>query len=83
MPSKRRTAKRRDHAITPEAVAAFRRGDRTALHRALGLKPWHASPLHAEGEAPWSDSTMGAKSGALAVELRAELIEATDSGDEK
>jgi hypothetical protein len=82
MPSKRRTAKRCDHAITPEAVAAFRRGDQAALHRALGLKPWHPSPLRAEGEAPWSGSTMGAKSWALAVELRAELIEATNTGDD-
>jgi hypothetical protein len=81
MPSKRRTTKRRDHAITPEAVAAFRRGDRAALHRALGLKPWHPSPLSAEGEAPWSDSTMGAKSWALVVELRAELIEAMEGRD--
>jgi hypothetical protein len=76
MPIKRRRAKRTEHAITPEAIAAFRRGDRECLHRALGLKPWHPSPLEAEGDTPWTGGSMGAKSWALAVELRAELIEA-------
>lgn len=76
MPVKRRQPKRREHAITPEAVAAFKRGDVVGLHRALGLKPWHPSPLSAGGDCPWHSSSMGAKSWSLATELRAELLEA-------
>ena len=45
MPVKRRVQKSRAHRITPEAVAAFTAGDHCALHRALGLKPWEASPV--------------------------------------
>jgi hypothetical protein len=45
MPVKRRLAKGREHRITPEAIAAFEAGDYGALHRALGLRPWEASPL--------------------------------------
>lgn len=47
MPVKRRVAKLSEHRITPEAVAAFRRGDWMELHRLLGLRPWHPSPLDA------------------------------------
>jgi hypothetical protein len=81
VPIKRRTPKRRDHPITPEAISAFRRGDEAALHRALGLKPWHPSPLQAGGDSPWTGSSMGAKSWALATELRAELLEAIGETD--
>jgi hypothetical protein len=50
--------------ITPEAVAAWKRADFMALHRALGLKPWQPSPLPSEvtalgvceGERPDADS---------------------------
>lgn len=76
MPVKRRKAKRAEHPITPEAIAAFRRRDRVGLHRALGLKPWHPSPLDAGGDCPWHSGSMGAKSWSLATELRAELLEA-------
>ena len=31
--------------VTAEVVAAWRAGDYLALHRALRLKPWQASPL--------------------------------------
>lgn len=47
MPVKRRMPKGRAHLITPEAAEAFEAGDK-ALHKALGLKPWHASPLPAD-----------------------------------
>ncbi len=45
MPVKARRHKIRNHRITPEAVDAFRSADELTLHRALGLKPWEASPL--------------------------------------
>lgn len=45
MPLKRRLEKTRDHRLTPEAVEAFMAGDWLALHQALGLRPWQASPL--------------------------------------
>jgi len=54
MPIKRRIPKSRAHLITPEAIEAFHAGDERALHRALGLTPWEASPLDAnEGPAPY------------------------------
>jgi len=45
MPVKRRQSKGARHRITPEAVEAFRAGDYSGLHRALGLRPWETSPL--------------------------------------
>jgi hypothetical protein len=45
---KRRAAKVKTHRITPEAIEAFRAGDYDRLHRALGLPPWHPSPLPLE-----------------------------------
>jgi hypothetical protein len=50
--------------ITPEAVAAFKAKDWTALHLALGLKPWEMNPLdvHKKSEpsrdnpSPWFQS---------------------------
>jgi len=74
MPVKRRAHKARPHRITPEAIDAFRAGDRLTLHRALGLRPWQASPLDADtDEAPWPPGTVGAASWPLARGLRAEL----------
>ena len=77
MPTKRRTPKVREYTITPEAVAAFRAGDRFRLHRALGLKPWNHCPLDVgDFERPaWFD----AGDWELQTELRAEL-EAADAG---
>jgi hypothetical protein len=80
MPVKRRVAKVKENRITPEAVAAYRAGDYHALHRALGLKPWEASPLPSsvtllgveDGPAP-SGNTAWAASWAKAQELRREL----------
>ena len=73
MPTKRRTSKQRQYAATPGAVDAFVADDRTALHRALGLPPWCASPLDAEGECPWPAGSAGARSWPEVVRLRAEL----------
>ena len=74
MPTKRRTAKSREHRITPEALAAFKAGDSIRLHRALGLRPWQPSPLEADtGPVPWPPGSSGAVSWALACDLRAKL----------
>lgn len=64
-------ARARGLVITPEAVAAYRKGDSLALKRALGLKPWQGSPVGLpEGERPiwWN-----ADDWALQHELRAAL----------
>jgi hypothetical protein len=67
MSTNRRTIRRggKQGRITPEAIAAWQAADFTALHRALGLKPWEPSPLPAEitalgcsqDEGPIGDST--------------------------
>jgi hypothetical protein len=45
----RRAHVRRDHRrITPAAIEAYRTGDWGALHHALGLKPFEASPPNVE-----------------------------------
>ena len=72
MPVKRRVAKVLEHRITDDAVAAYRAGDDLALFRALGLKPWDCSPLHADGQRPdWVTPDRWAK----AAELRTQLME--------
>ena len=78
MPAKKRLVKVREHRITPEAIAAFRAGDSLALHRALGLRPWQISPLDVEAGEPcvYPAGSGGAMSWPLALELRAELLEA-------
>ena len=73
MPAKRRTLKLRSHRITPAAIEAYRTGDESALHVALGLKPWEPSPINAEGERPWPRGTAGAENWERARELRLEL----------
>lgn len=73
MPVKKRTAKARRHRITVEAVTAFQAGDRIALHRALGLKPWHPSPLDVVEGNEYPAGTGGAEWRSLAVKLRDEL----------
>jgi hypothetical protein len=50
MPDRR--IKPRERRITAAAVEAYRAGDRTGLHRALGLKPWHPSPLDVDTDEP-------------------------------
>jgi hypothetical protein len=57
VPVKRRKAKAKAYAITPEVIAAFEAGDYSALHCALHLKPWEASPL------PLSVTALGVNQG--------------------
>jgi hypothetical protein len=46
MPTKRNRVPRNPLArVTPEALAAWRAGDRLALHRELRLRPWDHNPL--------------------------------------
>ena len=81
MPVKRRNSKTRQHRITDEAVEAFQAGDYIALHRALGLPPWHPSPLpesvHDLGvdpdNPPPGDGTSWGEFWPAAVELQREL----------
>ncbi len=79
MPVRRSQVRRAEHTITGEAEAAYRASDHAALHRALGLKPWEVSPLDAEGDAPWSPGSAGAKTWDKVVRLRAELEAAVQS----
>lgn len=79
MPVKRRAAKRRDHLVTPAAIIAFGAGDRKTLHRELGLKPWHESPIDAEGDCPWPAGSAGATGWQLSADLRTEIMEARDA----
>jgi len=76
MPVKRRVSKIAAYRITPEAVAAFRRGEWMELHRLLGLRPWQVSPLDAYDPEPpaHSHGTAWADFWPLARELRAELL---------
>jgi hypothetical protein len=49
MPTNRRKIDRnKGGAITPEVVASWHAADYSALHTALGLKPWQESPLPPE-----------------------------------
>ncbi len=73
MPARRGQVRRNENAITHDAADAFVAGDEAALHRALGLPPWCASPLDAEGECPWPAGSAGARSWPEVVRLRAEL----------
>jgi hypothetical protein len=78
MPVKRRVAKVKSHRITPEAVAAFKAGDDTTLRLFLGIRPWQASPLDAIGPAPaWATGDY-ADSWAVARELRAQFLKASE-----
>lgn len=78
MPVKKRSAKVRPHRITPDAIAAFKAGDVSALHLALKLGPWVPSPLDVEPDepSPYPAGTGGAEYWPLAQELRRELIDA-------
>jgi hypothetical protein len=80
MPTKRtRTPRALGRRITPQAVAAFLADDHLGLERALGLPPWAANPLDADGPTPPSGSTPGAwhDSWAEAWALREALEEAS------
>lgn len=78
MPRKRRNAKARAQ-IGPDALDAFKAGRWMDLHRALGLRPWEASPLDATAPEPpsWAAcdaSTAWAASWPRAYALRTELV---------
>ena len=77
MPIKRRASKHRDHSVTATAVSAYRAGDWIELHRALGLKPWHSSPLDVAGDPPTNLSGAQFERWTLATDLRAELEQAS------
>jgi hypothetical protein len=88
MPTKRRVDKLRRHRISPEAVAAFEAGDYCALHKALGLRPWQASPLPLEvtslgvDQGPPPDGpTAFAASWPVAQALQCELAALLDERD--
>lgn len=75
------TIRRRKHTertgrVTPAAVAAFRAGDKAALHAELRLRPWQASPIAAVGACPWPASCAGAVAWPQSVALR-EVLEAS------
>jgi hypothetical protein len=87
MPVKRRKAKAKAYAITPEVIAAFEAGDYSALHCALHLRPWEASPLPLsvtalgvdQGPAPdWANAET--TSWAKAQKLQREILAAMKQG---
>jgi hypothetical protein len=69
--------------MTPAAVAAFRAGDRAALHDELGLKSWQPSPLDVGGRCPWPAGTAGAKAWPEMVAVRAQLENQLGDSDGK
>jgi phage terminase large subunit-like protein len=74
MPRRRRVAKGRVDRITPEAINAARARDDFALHVALCLKPWEATPLVARGACPpWAAGSAWAESWKRAQPLRPEF----------
>ncbi len=79
MARRRRTEKARRHRITAEAQQAYEKGDWLLLHRALGLKPWEASPLDVERpeDAELRVGSAWARTVPDALQLRAELEEMT------
>jgi hypothetical protein len=82
MPVKLRVQKMRAHRITEQAINAFQAEDFSALHLALGLKPWEESPLHVDVEADppgWMWAT-AAEDFRQAQALRRELEAACGAG---
>lgn len=72
------TVRRRKHweqsgRITEKAIAAFRSGNRKALHRALRLPPWQVSPLDADSASPYPGSAAGGSTWADSAALREQL----------
>lgn len=71
MPTKRKRLQRAVATrINAEAHEAWGHADRIALHRALRLPPWQASPLDAVDQCPWPQTTAGAATWADSVSLR-------------
>lgn len=81
MPTKRtRVARNIGQRITEAAIEAYIARDYIALHRALGLKPWEASPLPLEDEplgvdqdSPPEDGSPWGETWPQAQELQREL----------
>jgi hypothetical protein len=73
MPTKRRVDKARRHRLSPEAIACYQAGDCNALHRALSLRPWEASPLRVDQGPPPGGPTAYAASWPQAQQLQREL----------
>lgn len=71
--ARRRTRNLARGRITPAALAAYREGDMRALHKALNLPPWQASPVAAIGLCPWPSGTAGATSWPDSLALREAL----------
>jgi hypothetical protein len=75
MPVKRRKSKTKLYTLTPDA--AFDAGDEYALSRALGLPPWHASPLweDLEGPPPYGPDNLSVNlTRPAALEMRREIL---------
>jgi hypothetical protein len=69
--------------LSPEVFAAFDAGDEYTLRRALGLPPWHASPLrdNLEGPAPYgSEEMLINQTGPAALKIRHEILAAMTGG---
>jgi hypothetical protein len=80
MPTKRTRRAPRQHGLRAAAIEAWQAGDHLALHRALGLLPWEASPIEAHGTPPaWAAAMPYGQSWPRAAELRRQLIEASRS----
>jgi hypothetical protein len=73
VPIKRRVDKARRHRLSPEAIAAYRAKDCNALHRALSLRPWMASPLRVDQGPGPGGPTAYAASWPQAQQLQREL----------
>jgi hypothetical protein len=68
------------HRISPEVLASYEAGDYRALHKALSLRPWMASPLPLEVTplgvdqgAPPDNATAFSASWPLAQQLQREI----------
>jgi hypothetical protein len=77
MPTKRTPLRRNiKQRITSEAIEAYQARDYSRLHQALGLRPWHISPLRCDPERPPTTSSPWNDSWQQAAELQALLEEA-------
>jgi hypothetical protein len=76
MPTKRRKIQPQRHGLTPEALEAWREGDKSALRTALGIKPWQISPFDVASYRRVPGTTPNAydQSWPMALELRKRLM---------
>ena len=80
MPIKRRRPKNRVPQLSPEVFASFEAGDKYALRRALGLPPWHASPIETDLDRPAEYPEGWASTRPAALELRLAILAALKRG---